>query len=188
MYSATNNLTPSTIYKYDIRSGGTPTEMYGAPYWGQYEPYGNLWISGDATRLITRGGFVFRDSPIQSQDMTYLGSLSGATAVQAAVQNAGSTRLYVLGGAKLPNPWGPIPVLAPDLRTYETQFLGFVGSVPLPRFKVPSGSGTVSYASDGRFLFENAAGTRVYAIVQAPSGSGITQGWAVANFKVVDLP
>lgn len=188
MYSATNNLTPSTIYKYDIRSGGTPTEMYGAPYWGQYEPYGNLWISGDTTRLITRGGFVFRDSPTQSQDMTYLGSLSGATAVQAAVQNAGSTRLYVLGSTNLANPWGPTPVPAPDLRTYETQFLGLVGSVPLPRFKVPSGSGTVSYPSDGRFLFENAAGTRVYAIVQAPSGSGITQGWAVANFKVVDLP
>lgn len=189
LYAATNNLTPSTIEKYDIHSG-TATPMYqSTQYWGQYEPYGNLWISGDGTRIYTRGAIVYTDSPVSTQDMTYVTTLSGMKSVQGAVQNSGSSRLYVLGNGNPPaNMWGPTPVPAPDVRAYDTQNLGFVGSVLLPRFRVTQGTGTISYPSDGRFLFENAAGTRVYAMIQAPSGSGLTQSWGVATFNVSDLP
>lgn len=188
LYAATNNLTPTSLEKYDIRAG-TPTTMYGPPsqYWGQYEPSGNLWISQDGTRITTRGAIVYRDSPVQSQDMTYVGSLAGMGTVQGAVQNTGSTRLYVIGSGSTPT-WSLTPVTAPDVRAYDTQYLAYKGSVTLPRFKVPSGSGTISYASNGRFLFENTSGTRVYSIIQAPSGSGIAQSWAVATFNVSDLP
>ena len=189
IYGANNGLSPNDIEKYDVRPG-TATRMYDSPYHGDYNFAGNLWISGDGTRLFARSGNVFRSSTVRAEDMTYAGALSGVAAVQAAVQLNAASRIYVLASsAPPPSYWSPDPVPATDVRAYEPQFLGYKGAARLPSFKVPTSTGgTIGYAADGRYLFENAGGTRVYAVVRAPDGSGIANDWAVAAFDVADLP
>ncbi len=189
IYSASNNLSPSDFEKYDVR-GGTAVRLYDSPYHGDYSFAGNLWITGDGTRIVARSGNVFRSSPLQADDMRYAGALSGVATVQAAVQIAGGSRIYVLGtGGAPPSYYTPDPVAAPDVRAYDPQFLAYKGSARLPSFKVPAaGGGSTRVASEGRFLFENAAGTRLFALVRGAAGSGIAQDWAVAVFDTADLP
>ena len=189
IYSASNGLSPSDFEKYDIRTG-TANVMYDSPYHGDYEFSGNLWISGDGTRMFARSGNVFRSSAVRAEDMTYAGRLPGVLGVQAAVHPASGPRIYVLGTTSAPdNYWAPDPLPAVDVRAFEPQFLAYQGSVPLPKFRAPvAGGGTTGYQAEGRFLFENAAATRLYAVVRAPSASGIALDWGIAAYDVTDLP
>lgn len=189
LYSASNGLSPSDFEKYDLRSG-TAALLYDSPYHGDYEFGGDVWISGDGTRLFARSGNVFRSSPVRAEDMTYAGRLDGVRSVQAVVHPNGSARIYVLGvDAPPPDYWSPDPVPASELRTYESQFLGYQGSVRLPKFRVPNATGgTTGYQAEGWFLFVNAAETRVYAVVRAPGASGLALDWGVAAFDVSELP
>ncbi|HEU4629092.1 MAG TPA: hypothetical protein VFS08_05080 [Gemmatimonadaceae bacterium] len=189
LYSASNGLSPSDFEKYDLR-GGTATRLYDSPYHGDYEFGGDVWISGDGTRLFARSGNVFRSSPVSTEDMTFAGRLDGVQSVQAVVHPVDGSRIYVLGvNAPPPDYWSPDPLPATELRTYEPQFLGYQGSVRLPKFRVPNATGgTIGYQAEGRFLFVNAAKTRVYAVVRAPAGSGIALDWAVAAFDTSELP
>jgi hypothetical protein len=185
---ATVPLSPDDFEKYDIRTGRA-IRLYDSPYHGEHQFGGNLWIADDGSRLFARSGKVFRASTVRSEDMVYAGSFTGLGTVQAAVQLAGSSRIYVLGtAAPPPNYWFPDPVAAPDVRVYDAQFLTLRGSARLPGFRVPpEGSGTTHQAA-GRYLFANATGTRLYALVQAPGASGLQQDWAVAVFDAADLP
>jgi hypothetical protein len=185
---ATVPLSPDDFEKYDIRTGRA-TRLYDSPYHGEHQFGGNLWIADDGTRLFARSGKVFRASTVRSEDMTYAGSFTGLGTVQAAVHLVGSSRIYVLGtAAPPPNYWSADPVAAPDVRVYDAQFLTLKGSARLPGFRVPPEGSGATYEAAGRYLFANAAGTRLYALIQAPGASGLQQDWAVAVYDAADLP
>lgn len=174
IYGANNGLSPSDIEKYDIR-GGAAKVMYDSPYHGDYSFAGNLWISQDGGRIIARSGNVFRSSTVQAEDLTYNGRLTGINGVRWAADSRVAGRIVVLDGAALT-----------DLKVFDSQFLAYKGAVALPRFTVP-GSAT-NFASEGQFVFANAEGTRVYALVRAPASSGLQQDWGLATVPMSTLP
>jgi hypothetical protein len=174
IYGANNGLSPSDIEKYDIR-GGAARVLYDSPYHGDYPFSGNLWISEDGGRIIARSGNVFRSSTVRAEDMTYNGRLTGINYVQSAADSRVAGRIVVLGGAALT-----------DLKVFESQFLAYRGTVPLPRFTVPGS--TTEFASEGQFVFANSEGTRVYVLVRAPASSGLQQDWGMATLLMSSVP
>jgi hypothetical protein len=80
IYGANRGLSPSDFEKYDVR-GGTAAYMYDSPYHGDYSFAGDVWPFEDGSRLIARSGNLFRASEVGTEDLTYAGSLSGASAI-----------------------------------------------------------------------------------------------------------
>lgn len=74
IYVADNGVSPSDIEKLDI-SSGTANLLYDSPYHGDYNMGGDLWISNDGSRLITRGRTVLQTTTNQSTDLIYSGSV-----------------------------------------------------------------------------------------------------------------
>lgn len=183
IYSASNGLSPSDIEKYDARTD-TAKRMYDSPYHGDYAMNGNLWISGDGSRIFVRAGNVFRASTAQSEDMRYAGALSGATTVNWVVHRDATSRVYVLGAPASSTPWDPATIVVTEVRSYEPQFLGFQGTARLPKFT----AGSTDYQSEGHYAFASADGTKLYVLVRAPGSSGLQNDWGVATFNTADIP
>ncbi|WP_162596619.1 hypothetical protein [Thiofilum flexile] len=167
---------PSDIEKYDIKAG-TVTKLYDSPYHGDYEMCGNLWFSEDGRRIFTACGNVFRASDIQSQDMTYNGSLTGLPRVQNVMHSA------------LINKVAAIPayrqyVTKEDVDTevylYDYEFLMPSDILKLPYFVV----GDKGYAGHGRFVFFNNAADTLTVLLKADSNSGMLNDQALFNITL----
>ena len=178
IYGADNGLSPSDFEKYDIRNGAA-TVMYDSPYHGDYSFGGNVWISEDGLRLFARSGNAFRSSEVRAEDMLYAGNLSGMSVVQWVVQSTGAGRVFALPGTSFNS------TAAAELRIYDSAFLAFRGTVPLPQFIAP---GVGAFRSHGRFVFTNAAGTRVYVVLQADGSSGLALDWGWVAYSTSELP
>jgi hypothetical protein len=75
------------------------------------------------------------------------------------------------------------------VRVYDGSYLGLLGTTVLPSFLVPNGQGGGTlYPGYGNFMFTNAAGTRLYGLTRARSGSGLLNDWAVAAIDMSGLP
>lgn len=180
IYGADNGLSPSDFEKYDI-SNGTAQYLYDSPYHGDFEFSGNIWISEDGIRLFAKSRRVFNSSSDQSNDMTYNGELVGEGNVMTLDFSNTAKRVYAIFSTG--NSWGEIP--SNEIRTYETDFLAFKGSIELPGFFIPDGDGEGSiYKSQGHFGFFNSDGTKYYVLVKAEEGSGAQNEWAITTIDV----
>lgn len=166
LYAANDRLTPSDIEKFDIRTG-VARELYDSPYHGDHDMGSELWFSEDATRIFTPAGNVFRSSEVQSEDMLYMGSLSAGARGVAHSSEAG--RVFGL--------FGQDPT---QVRVYDEDHFGLRGAAPMPRFPLPSGTAD----PNGQYVFVNAAGTQVYALVRA----GESQQWGLVVMNVASMP
>lgn len=99
--------------------------------------------------------------------MTYAGSLSSTSTVRhlSHSQEAG---LAVVASED--------PADEINLLLYEDVFLQLANALSLPTFEL----GGSSYAGLGRFTFFDAAGNRVFAIIEADPDSGLVVGQGVA--------
>ncbi len=165
-------LSPSDIDKFDI-GAGVAAQLYDSPYHGEHSFGGLVWLSEDGARLFARSGEVFRASDVRSEDMYYAGSLTGAGVVRWVTDSHARDRVYA------------IPEATPTaVRVYSASFLSQTGSVILPSFTTASGP----MAAEGRYLFTNAAGNRLFALVQAPAGSGLANDWAIVTVSGPSIP
>ncbi|MBE0638260.1 MAG: BACON domain-containing protein [Bacteroidales bacterium] len=180
IYGANNGLSPSDFEKYNI-SGGTAAYMYDSPYHGDYSFGGDIWISDDGSRLFARSKNVFTSSENQSNDMIYNGSLSGEGGVQTLDCHTGANRIYTVFTTG--SWWEATP--GTEVRIYEAEYLGFMGTQEFPGFLVPDGTGGGTFFdSHGYFGFINAGGTKYYALVKAEIGSGMLNNWAIVTLDV----
>lgn len=179
MYGANTDLSPSDFEKYDIRSGVAEL-MYDSPYHGDYSFGGDIWIADDGGRLFARSGNVFRSSTSQSEDMTYAGSLDEW--MRWVEHSSAASRIFAVPGGH----WTSEEPT--QIQVYDPQFLAYQGSVDLPRFRVPTASGTLLYASFGRFAFVSSSGDLAHVLVEADPESGMSLDWGIATFEVAELP
>jgi hypothetical protein len=123
------------------------------------------WFSQDGSRLFSGSGQAFRLSDVASQDLQYNGTLEsgGLSAVaDSSVQQA--TAVVATGSTN-----------DTAIQFFAQQYLAAIGSIAIPKFT----SGANSYAAHGRYLFWNAAGNRLYAVVQADPDSGFLNDYAI---------
>jgi hypothetical protein len=181
MYGANNGLSPSDFEKYDIRPG-TATVMYDSPYHGDYAFSGDIWIADDGLRLFARSGNVFRSSTVRAEDMTYAGSLAGATYLEWVEHSSAANLVLAIPAASYYSP------AASEIRVYSNDFLALQGVRALPQFLVPDGQGGGDlYNAIGQFVFIDQAGDRFHALVKAEGGAGLLKDWAQYSGNVADL-
>ncbi len=180
IYGATLNTSPSNFEKYDIR-GGTAEYMYRSPYHGTYAFNGDIWISDDGNRLFAKSRNVFNSSTSQSNDMTYNGQLAGENNITTLDHHSGAQSIYAVFNTG--STWSETP--GNEIRKYDSQFLAFQGTIDLPGFLIPDGTGGGNFfKSEGHFGFFNSAGTKYHVVVKAVEGSGATNEWAIATIDV----
>lgn len=180
IYGANNGLSPSDFEKYDI-SDGTAKYLYDSPYHGDFDFYGDLWISEDGNRLFAKSRSVFNASTNENNDMTYSGELAGEGRVMTLDFSRNAEKIYAVFTTD--DFWDDEP--GNEVRIYETEFLAFQGTIKLPGFFIPDGSGDgVSYPSEGHFGFFNSMGTAFYVLVKAKEGSGMENEWAIVTVEV----
>jgi hypothetical protein len=81
IYYANTDLSPSDIGKYVLSESGALTGMGDSPYHGDHRMAGNVWVSPTGDFVVTRGGDLFTSSPVHSNDMLYIMSLSNTTSL-----------------------------------------------------------------------------------------------------------
>ena len=112
--------------------------------------------------------------------MTYSGVLAGTGHVKTLDYSLNAGKIYSVFATISPD---EIP--DDEIRIYNTQFLAFLGTIPLPGFLIPDGTGGGSfYKSQGHFGFFNSAGTQYYVLVKVEAGSGAENEWAIATVEV----
>src|SRR5262249_19104876 len=75
MYYVQDGLSPSSVYRIDVKDDGSISDGQKWPYHGDYEACGRLWISQDSKRLLSACGTIFKLSSDPKQDMTYNGHI-----------------------------------------------------------------------------------------------------------------
>lgn len=173
IYGADKGLYPADIEKYDIQ-GGTAAYLYDSPYHGDYSMCGDLWISEDGTRVITKCGTVFQSTDTQATDMLYAGSLNQVSWIESLDDSSATGNVLVVPMER----WDIITPNDTQLQTYGFDFLTYGGTVTLPKFIV-SGTG---YDSHGRFVFYNSDGSRYFVIVQADSSAGVANDYGIVTY------
>lgn len=180
IYGADNGLSPSDFEKYDI-SNGTAEYLYDSPYHGDFAFNGDIWISEDGNRLFAKSRNVFNASTNQTNDMTYNGELVGEGNV--ITLDYSSTAQVVYAVFTTDNFWDEIP--SNEIRKYETEFLGFQGTIEIPGFLIPDGNGGGDfYNSQGHFGYFSSDGTKYYVLVKVEEGAGVQNEWAIVTIDV----
>jgi|GEM_PF-838441 len=123
------------------------------------------WFSQDGTRLFSGSGKAFRLSDIAAQDLQYNGTLASNGLAAVADSSVQHVTAAVATG----------PANDTTIQFFNQQYLAVSGSIAIPKFT----SGSNSYDAHGRYLFWNAAGDRLFAVVQADQTSGFLNDYAV---------
>jgi len=123
------------------------------------------WFSQDGSRLFSGSGRAYRLSDIASQDLQYNGTLDSnglAAVADSSVEQVTATVSANAGSDTA-------------IEFFAQQYLAAIGSISIPQFTV----GSKSYNAHGRYLFWNAAGNRLFAVVQADQTSGLLNDYAI---------
>lgn len=179
IYGTRDGYSPNDLHRYETASG-VISGYRDSNYHGDYCVSGPVWFSPDGSRIYTGCSTVFRSSNDQTLDMYYLAQLGEQTSQISAL--AESTALGLIATVRsAANYYGQ----AGDdsfVYTYNNHSFQSITRHPLLPFSV-SGQ---SFRSIGRWVFFNAAGNALYAIVQAPTGSGLLNDYALQQVALGD--
>ncbi len=158
----------SLTSKLDIRQG--PATLV---HQGFSTPNGNIWLSEDGTRLIDSFGQVFFTSADPALDLQADGSLRGATSLDWAADSAARQQTAVL--AEISN-------ASTQLQIYADNGLVLQHETSMPGFS----NGGSTYISHGRYLFWNSSASKLFAITEADSTSGLLSDFVVNTISGPD--
>ena len=112
--------------------------------------------------------------------LSYFGSLSGANQHVVDVDDwSADGTVAALAGMNMSQTQQWPNIGATELQLYEPQYLALKGTVSLPSIATPGGAA----ASDGRYVFHDAAGTSTFAIVHGNDPQSSVDVFAVAKLQ-----
>ncbi len=180
IYGATQNVGISDFLKYDIRNG-TAEFLYRSPYNGTYAFDGDIWISENGNRLFAKSRNVFNSSSNRDNDITYVGRFEGNNTIKTMDHSSAANSIYAVFHTGSPSSETP----ANEIRKYDSRFLTFQGTIELPAFLIPDGSGDGNfYNSEGHFGFFNSDGTKFHVILKSGENSVMQNEWAIVTVDV----
>lgn len=164
IYVANRGLSPSSMRRYDIRSG-TPVSMQEFPYDGVYPVCENLWMKQDGEIVYTACGHLFQASADEAQDMQYVGSLARPpqeppSRIHALSQSDLSREIILLESDPAACMFGLWADCYTHFSTYGSDDVQRVSRESL----APITRDGRSYAQRGDFVFHSSNGTRHYMI------------------------
>jgi hypothetical protein len=172
LYAADNGVSPSTLQEFDV-TAATPTERNRFPYFGMYEPDGELWFSDDGTRIFTRSGAVFRATPdVAMTDMTYNGSLPNLQYAGFVDHSTAASKVAAVPGNP---PYSSMMVNDARVYVYDAQYLNPLATHDLP----PISAGGRTCQVHARFVFFSADGTKLFALEQADASCALVNDFGL---------
>lgn len=176
LYLCSTTLSSSALQKADI-SGGPAEYLYSK---FNSDTWGNFWFAEDGSRIFTISKKVYRTSVVKEDDMQYNGSIESENYLFWVDHSAKANKVFTIAKGE----WSS-DITASRVDVYSASYLNYLKSYPLESFLVPSGvEGGRVLSAEGRYVFANQSGTRLYAIVQAEKESGMLFDWAVQNIEV----
>jgi hypothetical protein len=175
IYGTRDGLSPNDVERYDV-STGPATESADSPYHGDYSFCGRVWFNPAADRIYTSCGTVVRAAPKQSNDMYFRGTLRGAVSIQSLSES--SLHIATLEGVGLQHLPPPFNIV----RLFDPVKLTQTAAMTIPDFAVSGRNFTVN----GRWIFFNNQGSRIWAIGQVDSNSGLLNDHVIYSFDLSD--
>jgi hypothetical protein len=171
------------VFKLDI-TGNTPIYVHDSHYRhpaSKHKACANLWLSQDGQYVFTACGHVFSASSEREEDLIRIDQLSDAKYIGSLAQSGTAQRVVAIASGREQRCFDP-----PDdtsIYIYEYPGLRSIATRSLPEFAVqvetdgllPDVS-KMTFSSEGRFVFINAAGSHYYIIVQAFKRAGASSG------------
>lgn len=176
LYLCNTTLSSTSLEKCNITSGPAVYlyETFDA------STYGRFWFSNDGTRIFCYNKRTYAANEVKANDMLYRGSVESSSYLYWADHSATAKKLFTIGTSGSYN-----GTTNSQVDYYNDTYLNYMGSMSFEQFFCPSGpeSGKL-YAAEGRYVFANQAGTRLYVLVQANSSAPLTNNWAIQRFNV----
>ena len=172
IYVANRNLSPSTMRKFDIRSG-MPVNSHRFPYHSEYPVCENLWMKQDGEVIYSGCGRLFLASEDQAQDMLYAGSLArpqeeAPSIIHALSQSDLSQEIILLESDPAKCRFHQWADCYTHFSIYGSDDLQRVSRASLAPIRLEGRS----YAQRGDFVFQSADGLRHYMISRLINTSG----------------
>ncbi len=163
----------SSLEKMDIQAGTANYlyEKFDANTWG------NFWFSEDGQRIFTISKSVYKTSDLQANDMLYNGSIESAEILHWADHSAAADRVFVIAEGN-----GYSTPTSSQIDVYNGTYLNYITNYKLEQFMIPQNQNSGKLLdAEGRFVFANKTGTKIYALVQANKESGLLNDWAIQS-------
>lgn len=175
LYLCNTTLSSTDLEKFNVASGA-------ASY--LYDNFdastsGRFWFSNDGTRIFCYNKRTYSANDVKSSDLQYRGSIESSSYLYWVDHSASAKKLFTIGAAD--SYYGTTNT---KVDYYNDTYLNYMGSLAFEQFLCPSGTeGGKLYNAEGKYVFANQAGTRVYAIVQANSSAPLPNNWAIQRFN-----
>lgn len=177
-------LSPADLEKFDL-SGGKPRRLGDSPYHGDFPMGYSLWFSPGGDHILTEAGTIFRSSTSAADDMRYMGRLPSVGGARMLTEDPVRQRIYAFAVSTSVFFSGVDPATRTgEIKVFDSANLNALGQVSLP--KMVSGGKQVDV--DGFYLFPSSDGRRLYMLVKAVLGSGVSQDWALYVVDASTLP
>ena len=131
---------------------------------------GNLWLTEDGQRLLNACGAVYRTTE-SSDDFSANGRLTSTTGVKWAAHSVQQHEIAVVVSQSAT----PGQTDDTKLQLYRDDALEFASQLSLPNFP----AGNSSFVGHGRFVFWNAAETKLMVVQQADSTSNLLSDYGI---------
>jgi hypothetical protein len=160
------------LNRYDV-SAGPMTATANSVYHPDYPFCGPVFFSPDETRVYNGCGGVAYASSDAKLDRRYFTRISGVVLLQALTESAALKQVALIRrntGTAVDEDTAVI--------LHDSQYLNPIGRFPLADFA----AGARTFKSHGKWVFFNAGGTALYAVVQADLSSGALNDYAIQKF------
>jgi hypothetical protein len=157
IYGARWGVTPIDMEKFSI-SKGVARFLYDSPYHGDYDMWGNFWISRDGTRIYNNAGTIFNSSSVKADDFIYNSRLTelGTLVIRAMGESPADGTLALVTATNYTDWDADI-----YLRYFDPATNALLDQVILPSFLMPG----ETFLGRGRYVFHNSDGSRLYVVL-----------------------
>ncbi|HEX4385401.1 MAG TPA: PKD domain-containing protein [Myxococcales bacterium] len=146
-----------------------------------FNPCGDMWLSQDSNRLLSRCGQVVRASSLPTDDLAAIGTLAHSANFSLSLHHSDDSTTIGEISAIASQDAQPIFFPTPDDRTvrrWSTNGLTAKESLLLPSATI----GAASFNWSGRFVFYRSDGSERYIVLQLDPAAGATQDFGVVTF------
>lgn len=171
------NLHPSMMDVYDI-SNGNFEKLYSSERGDDLrDVHDNFWLTRNKQLIVTRGKCVFTCSPVQEQDLQFVGMLSEGKVINSMVHTDRFSQIATI--TRYQNVWLPGNN---DILFYSVPDFSVTGKIPVPVVNSQPGE-----PSEGFFIFTDKAQKRLYVLAADHFELFDATDWTLLDYNLEEL-
>lgn len=168
IYGVSYGVFPSNMHKLDIRNG-VAEGLYSSPYHGEYEMSDDLWMPEDGNKIFTKGKSVFEMTQIKATDMNFISKIQNSYNINYLSHSSVNNKVYLVNN------------INNVVFSYKYSDLSPSENYTLENFLIRSSDTSATlYNAIAKYVFVNAAGTKLYAITNIVNSSI----WAIQTINL----